>query len=72
MSQVTVKLNKWLEQFELAPVFTEEEVEHYLLPVPDVIDSYVVQDPGAGSRLPSPLPRWDAWGIHGAWGAYGA
>ena len=44
--QVTVLLNKYLERFAMAPVFSEEEVEHYLLPVDDVVDAYVVQDPG--------------------------
>ena len=44
--QVTQLLALYLERFAVAPRFTEEEVLHYLLPVPDVIDAYVVQGPG--------------------------
>lgn len=46
-------LREYLAQFEMAPVFSEEEVLHYLLPVEGVIDSYVVEGPGVFSRLPS-------------------
>ena len=47
--QVTELLRKYLARFSIAPIFTEEEVEHYLMPVPDVIDTYVVQ---STSKLP--------------------
>ena len=36
----------YLKKYALGPVFTEEEVEHYLTPVDDVVDSYVVESAG--------------------------
>ncbi len=44
--QVTRLLSAYLEKYALSPVFTEEEVEHYLMPVEDVVDSYVVESAG--------------------------
>lgn len=44
--QVTQLLLEYLARFRLAPVFSEEEVLHYLLPVEGVIDSYVVENSG--------------------------
>lgn len=44
--QVTRLLSAYLEKYSLSPVFTEEEVEHYLTPVEDVVDSYVVESAG--------------------------
>ena len=44
--QVTLLLSTYLEKYALRPVFTEEEVEHYLMPVEDVVDSYVVESAG--------------------------
>lgn len=44
--QVTRLLSVYLEKYALCPVFTEEEVEHYLMPVKDVVDSYVVESAG--------------------------
>ena len=46
MLQVTRLLSAYLEKYSLSPVFTEEEVEHYLTPVEDVVDSYVVESAG--------------------------
>lgn len=45
--QVTALMRNYLSKFQLAPMFTEDEVEHYLLPVEDVIDSHVVESPSA-------------------------
>ena len=45
--QVTRLLSTYLQKYALFPVFTEEEVEHYLMPVEDVVDSYVVESAGA-------------------------
>lgn len=45
--QVTALLAEYLARFEIAPVFSEAEVLHYLLPTEGVIDSYVVERPGA-------------------------
>ena len=44
--QVTELLRKYLSGFQVAPIFSEEEVAHYFLPVTDVIDTYVVEGPG--------------------------
>ena len=41
--QVTGLLLKYQERFQMAPIFSEAEVRHYFLPVPDVIDTYVVE-----------------------------
>lgn len=49
---MTALLNTELQRFQLAPVFTEAEVAHALLPVHDVVASYVVEDDGA----PPPPP----------------
>lgn len=43
---MTLLLSTYLEKYALRPVFTEEEVEHYLMPVEDVVDSYVVESAG--------------------------
>ena len=45
--QVTKLLQRYLGKFKLAPEFSEDEVEHYLMPVEDVICSYVVEAKGA-------------------------
>ena len=37
-------LNKYLEQFELAPHYTNDEVEHWFIPRPDVVDAFVIED----------------------------
>jgi len=37
-------LVEYLLKFKIAPVFSEDEVRHYLLPRPDVINSFVVED----------------------------
>ncbi len=46
ITQVTRLLSTYLEKYSLIPIFTEEEVEHYLMPVEDVVDSYVVESAG--------------------------
>ncbi|XP_042020824.1 glycylpeptide N-tetradecanoyltransferase 1-like [Salvia splendens] len=38
-------LKNYLKQFVLAPDFDENEVEHWLLPKEDVMDTYVVESP---------------------------
>ncbi|KAK9815189.1 hypothetical protein WJX73_010437 [Symbiochloris irregularis] len=43
--QVAALMSRYLSKFQLAPRFTEAEVEHYLMPVTDVIDSHVVEAP---------------------------
>ena len=44
--QVTQLLAEYLKKYSLSPVFTEEEVDHYLTPVADVVDTYVVESAG--------------------------
>lgn len=41
-------VNDYLSKFELAPVFSVEEFAHWFLPRPDVVDSFVVDDPKLG------------------------
>ena len=43
---MTQLLSQYLSTYELAPIFTEEEVLHYLMPVEGVIDTHVVEDAG--------------------------
>ena len=42
---VSKMLSEYMSKFKVAPVFTEEEVSHYLVPRKGVINSYVVEDP---------------------------
>ncbi|VDN57264.1 unnamed protein product, partial [Dracunculus medinensis] len=37
-------LSEYLKKFELAPIFSKEEFEHFFLPRPNVIHSYVVKN----------------------------
>ena len=46
MCQVTQLLREYLATYELAPVFTEDEVLHYLKPVEGVIETHVVESKG--------------------------
>ncbi|KMZ76425.1 Glycylpeptide N-tetradecanoyltransferase [Zostera marina] len=43
--EVTRLVCKYLAQFEVAPNFDEYDVEHWILPKADVVDSYVVESP---------------------------
>lgn len=47
VSQVQALLSNYLTKFPLHLDFSKEEVEHYLVPRPGVIDTYVVQDPSS-------------------------
>jgi glycylpeptide N-tetradecanoyltransferase len=40
------KLNEYLTRFALAPRFTTAEFRHWMLTQPDVVYTYVVEDPG--------------------------
>ncbi|KAK7860153.1 glycylpeptide n-tetradecanoyltransferase 1 [Quercus suber] len=42
---VTRLLRTYLSQFAVAPDFDENDVEHWLLPKEDVVDSYLVESP---------------------------
>ena len=48
---VTDLLNKYLTKFDLAPIFTEQDVQHWFLPQPNIIEAYVVEDRAAGGKL---------------------
>ena len=48
---MTQLLREYLATYELAPVFTEEEVLHYLMPVEGVIETHVVEGKGKSSSL---------------------
>lgn len=38
-------LSTYLDKFKLKPLFSDEEVEHLFLPIPDVVNSYVIEVP---------------------------
>lgn len=38
-------LNDYLSQFAITPMLNEKDIEHWLLPKEDVVESYVVQSP---------------------------
>eukprot|EP01121_Diplochlamys_sp_Union-15-3_P008028 TRINITY_DN209_c0_g1_i4.p1 TRINITY_DN209_c0_g1~~TRINITY_DN209_c0_g1_i4.p1 ORF type:complete len:412 (+),score=75.26 TRINITY_DN209_c0_g1_i4:42-1238(+) len=38
-------ITKYLQNYDLAPVFNKEELAHWLTPIEGVVDSYVVEDP---------------------------
>ncbi|XP_066487403.1 glycylpeptide N-tetradecanoyltransferase 1 [Tiliqua scincoides] len=41
-------ISDYLKQFHLTPVMTPEEVEHWFLPQPNIIDTYVVENAADG------------------------
>eukprot|EP00731_Ephydatia_muelleri_P009223 Em0004g1561a len=46
VSTVHALVNKYLEKFDLIPVFeSEEDIVHWFLPRPNIISSYVVENP---------------------------
>ena len=46
--QVKVLLDQYLSKFPFAPSLNEEDIKHWLLPIPNVVYSYVVKDPESG------------------------
>ncbi len=40
-------LEAYLARFQVAPQFDADDVAHYLLPIPGVVHSYVVEAEGA-------------------------
>lgn len=44
-------LTSYLDKFSLAPAFTPDELEHWLVPRAGVVDAYVVQPPGGGGKI---------------------
>ena len=60
--QVTQLLREYLATYELMPVFTEEEVLHYLMPVEGVIETHVVESKGKSLSLEHSRPLCErAW-----------
>ncbi len=49
--QVAELLNTYLAKYKLAPVMNQEEVAHWLLPVPDVVNTFVADQGGRVSDL---------------------
>ncbi|KAL5656108.1 hypothetical protein ACJX0J_035427, partial [Zea mays] len=45
VAAVTRLLRAYLARFVVAPDFDEVDVEHWLLPQEDVVDSYLVESP---------------------------
>lgn len=43
VKKVHKALNDYLEQFDLAPIYSVEEVAHWFLPREDVVSSFVVE-----------------------------
>lgn len=41
--QVHTLIAEHMKNFDLVPLFSQEEINHWLLPVPNVVDSYVVE-----------------------------
>jgi len=48
VEKVRVLLNEYLSKFNLCPVFTDQEVEHWFLPQANIINSYVVEEAEGG------------------------
>ncbi|KAI9031224.1 acyl-CoA N-acyltransferase [Hyaloraphidium curvatum] len=44
-------LSSYLVRYELAPVFSEEEVKHWFTPIKGVVESFVVEDPQKAGHL---------------------
>merc|ERR1719318_1114872 len=48
---VTVLLNDYLSRFDLTPVFSEQDVQHWFLPQENIIEAYVVEDPATPGKM---------------------
>ena len=48
---VTSLLNGYLDNFDLAPIFTTADVLHWFIPQKGIIESYVVEDPSSPGKL---------------------
>lgn len=43
VKQVTKLLNNYLSKFSMRPIFSEKDVEHYFIPVPNAMSSFVIE-----------------------------
>ncbi|KAI2810076.1 hypothetical protein RDWZM_002853 [Blomia tropicalis] len=50
LKQVALLMKEHMKKFDLAPQFSNEELAHWLTPIPDVISSYVVEKSKSGSN----------------------
>merc|ERR1719219_997787 len=48
---VTLLLNDYLGKFDLAPVYTDQDVQHWFLPQENIIEAYVVEKPGSPGTI---------------------
>jgi len=48
---VTELLNNFLQRFDLTPIFTSADVLHWFIPQPNIIESFVVEDPDTPGKL---------------------
>ena len=51
MEAVTELLNNFLQRFDLTPIFTSADVLHWFIPQPNIIESFVVEDPDTPGKL---------------------
>lgn len=50
-------LREYLSQFNLVPAMNQEEVEHWLLPQENIIDTYLVEVKNNNNNIPEFLPE---------------
>lgn len=50
-------LTRYLKQFHLTPVMSQEEVEHWFYPQENIIDTFVVEVSGTGRSVPLTVQR---------------
>ena len=51
MENVTDLLNNYLSRFDLTPIFNTADVLHWFTPQPNIIESFVVEDPDTPGKL---------------------
>ena len=51
MEAVTELLNSFLQRFDLTPIFSSADVLHWFIPQPNIIESFVVEDPDTPGKL---------------------
>ena len=51
VDNVTELLNNYLLRFDLTPIFNSADVLHWFTPQPNIIESFVVEDPDCPGKL---------------------